>query len=173
MYNEGRLPPDLEAEKVGGILCVIVPEDKQILTVGHARVSSSDRKHLLESQSSRLWKYLSRNQRQSTTVLEVNVQMASVIYKSELNKMVAERLGISQAAAGDATSAFLDSIGLALSENGRVTLTGFGTFSVKDRAARKMRAIAGDNAGQMIDVPARKYVAFKAGNTLEQSVRNR
>ena len=98
--------------------------------------------------------------------------MASVIHKSELTKMVAERLGISQAAAGDATSAVLDSIGLALSENDRVTLTGFGTFSVKERAARQMRAIAGDNAGQMIDVPARKYVAFKAGSSLEQNVRD-
>ena len=99
--------------------------------------------------------------------------MASVIHKSDLNKMVAERMGISQAAAGDATSAVLDSIGLALSENDRVTLTGFGTFSVKERAARQMRAIAGDNAGQMIDVPARKYVAFKAGSSLEQNVRDR
>ena len=61
MYNEGRLPPDLEVEKVGHILYVIVPEDKQLLTVGYARVSSSDRKHLLESQSSRLWKYAGEN----------------------------------------------------------------------------------------------------------------
>ena len=70
----------------------------------------------------------------------------------------------------DATSAVLDSIGQALSENDRVTLTGFGTFSVRDRAARQMRAIAGNNAGQMIDVPARKYVALKAGNSLDQTV---
>ena len=97
--------------------------------------------------------------------------MVSVIHKSELSKMVAERLGISHAAAGDATSAVLDSIGQALSENDRVTLTGFGTFSVRERAARQMRAIAGENAGQMIDVPARKHVAFKAGNTLDQVVR--
>ncbi len=98
--------------------------------------------------------------------------MANMIRKTELSKMVAERLGISQVAAGEATSAVLDSIEQALSENDRVTLTGFGTFSVKERAARQMRAIAGDNAGQMIDVPARKYVAFKAGNTLEQTVRD-
>ena len=98
--------------------------------------------------------------------------MASVIRKTELSKMVAERLGISQTSAADATAAVLDSIGQALSENDRVTLTGFGTFSVKERAARQVRAIAGDNAGQMIDVPARKYVAFKAGNTLEQTMRN-
>ena len=50
----------------------------------------------------------------------MNVQMASVIHKSELSKMVAERLGVSQSAAGDATSAVLDSIGLALSEHDRV-----------------------------------------------------
>lgn len=86
--------------------------------------------------------------------------------------MVAERLDIRQAAAADATSAVLHSIGQALSENDRVTLTGFGTFSVRERAARRMRAISGENAGQMIDVPARKYVAFKAGNTLEQTVRD-
>ncbi len=34
-----------------------------------------------------------------------------------------------------------------------------------------MRAIAGENAGQMIDVAAPKCIAFKAGNTLEQTVR--
>lgn len=98
--------------------------------------------------------------------------MASVMHKTELSKIVAERLGISQASAADATAAVLDSIGQALSENDRVTLTGFGTFSVRERSARKMRSIAGQSAGQMIDVPARKYVAFKAGNTLEQKVRD-
>ena len=98
--------------------------------------------------------------------------MASVIHKTELSKIVAERLGITQAAAAEATATVLDSIGQALYEHDRVTLTGFGTFSVKQRAARQMRAIAGERAGQMIDVPARKYVAFKAGNTLEQRVRD-
>ena len=97
--------------------------------------------------------------------------MASVIHRAELSKIVADRMGVSQTAATGATGAVLDSIGQALSENDRVTLTGFGTFSVKERAARQMRAIADDNAGQMIDVPARKYVAFKAGNTLEQTAR--
>ena len=97
--------------------------------------------------------------------------MASVIHRVELSKIVADRMGVSQAAAADAIAAVLDGIEQALSENDRVLLTGFGTFSVKERAARRMRAIAGENAGQMIDVPARKYVAFKAGNTLEQTVR--
>ena len=98
--------------------------------------------------------------------------MPGAIRKTELSKMVAGQLGISQAAAADATSAVLDCITQALSENDRVTLTGFGTFSVRERAARQMRAIAGPDAGNMIDVPARKYVAFKAGSVLDQTVRN-
>ena len=97
--------------------------------------------------------------------------MASVIHKTELSRIVAERMGVSRAVAADATAAVLDSIAQALSENDRVTLTGFGTFSVRERAARQTRAIAGDSAGQMIDVPGRKYVVFKAGNTLEKTVR--
>ena len=107
-----------------------------------------------------------------TTVQGRKVQMARVIHKTELSKMVAERLGISQAAARDATSAVLGSIVQALSENDRVTLTGFGTFSVMERAAWRMRPNRGDNAGRTIHVPARKYVVFKAGNTLEQTLRD-
>ena len=61
MCNEGRLPSDLKVEKVGDILYVIVPEYKRLLTVGYARVSSSGRKHLLEGQPSRLWKYAGEN----------------------------------------------------------------------------------------------------------------
>ena len=98
--------------------------------------------------------------------------MASLIHRAELSKIVPDRMGVNLTAVADATAAVLDSIGQALSENCRVTLIGFGTFSVKERAARRMRAIAGENAAQMIDVPARKYVAFKAGNTLEQTVRD-
>ena len=97
--------------------------------------------------------------------------MASVIHRAELSKIVADRMGVSLAAAADATAAVIASIGQALSENDRVTVTGFDTFSVKERAARQMRAIAGENSGQIINVPTRKYVAFKAGNTLEQTVR--
>ena len=70
--------------------------------------------------------------------------LASVIHKAELSKMVAERLGISQTAAGDATSANLDSIGQALSENERVALTGFGAFAVREG----QRGDACDSGGQ-------------------------
>ena len=92
--------------------------------------------------------------------------MASVIHRAELSKIFADRMGVSPASAADATAAVLDGIKQALSENGRVTWTGFGTFSVKERAACQMRAIAGENAGQTIDVPAWKYAAFRVANTL-------
>ena len=103
-------------------------------------------------------------------MFEVNVKMASVIHKTELSSLLAERLGISQSLRRRCH--FRCSTLVSSSENDRLTLTGFGTFSVRDRAARQMRAISGDKTGQMIDVPARKYVAFKAGNTLEQTVRD-
>lgn len=75
--------------------------------------------------------------------------MANVIHRAELSKIVADRMGVSQTAAADATAAVLDNIGQALSENDRVTLTGFGTFSVKEQAARQLRAIGGENAGRV------------------------
>ncbi len=73
--------------------------------------------------------------------------MAEVIHKTELTRLVAARLGVSQASAAVASAAVLDSLEQALTENDRVTLVGFGTFSVRERAARQMRAIAGENAG--------------------------
>ena len=54
--------------------------------------------------------------------------MAEVIHKTELTKLVAARLGVSQASAAEATAAVLDSLEQALAENDRVTLVGFGTF---------------------------------------------
>jgi DNA-binding protein HU-beta len=54
--------------------------------------------------------------------------MAEVIHKTELTKLVAGRLGVSQASAAEATAAVLDSLEQALTENDRVTLVGFGTF---------------------------------------------
>ena len=103
---------------------------------------------------------------------EETAHLASVIHRAELSKIVADRMGVSLAAAADASAAVIASLGQALSENDRLTVTGFGTFSVRERDARQMRAIAGENVGQMIDVPARKYVALNAGNTLEQTVRD-
>ena len=96
---------------------------------------------------------------------------AGVIHKSALSKIVAERLGISQVAAVEAAAPVVESIEQALSVNDRVTLTRFAIFSAGQEAARLLRAIAGDNVGQIIDAASCNFVGLKAGNTLKQTVR--
>ncbi len=98
--------------------------------------------------------------------------MADRIHKGQLVDMVAKSLGCPKAHAAQSVNAVLNSIGQALSENDRVTLTGFGTFEVRDTSPRKIRPIAGPNAGQLIEVPAGKRVAFTAGSGLSDIVRN-
>lgn len=96
--------------------------------------------------------------------------MADRIHKAQLVNMVAESLGCPKAQAARSVNAVLDSIGQALSENDRVTLTGFGTFEVRDTSPRRIKPIAGPNAGQFIEVPAGKRVAFTAGSGLSDIV---
>lgn len=62
MLNEGRLPGDLEVERVGRLWYVILPDDTPaMLTVGYARVSSYEQKSQLEPQANRLWAYAGQN----------------------------------------------------------------------------------------------------------------
>ena len=98
--------------------------------------------------------------------------MTTGFHKTELCKMVSARLGVPQADAKNATEAVLESIKTGLQENGQVTITGFGTFKVKDVPARKVRMIAGANKGDLIDVPANKRVAFTPGKPFTEAVRN-
>ena len=98
--------------------------------------------------------------------------MAGRIHKGQLIAKVAESLECSKTDAATAVSAVLDNIGETLRENDRVTLTGFGTFEVRETPARKVRAIAGSNAGKIIDVPAGHRVAFVASKALKENARN-
>lgn len=57
-YNAGRLPPELQAHKIGGIVYVLAnPHATEGKTVGYARVSSAEQKPHLETQANRLWAY--------------------------------------------------------------------------------------------------------------------
>lgn len=87
--------------------------------------------------------------------------------KQELIKSVAEAAELTNAEADRAIKAFTDTITQALSEGDTVTLVGFGTFSVKDRAARTGRNPA---TGESIDIPAAKVPGFKAGAGLKGAV---
>ena len=87
--------------------------------------------------------------------------------KSELIDAIAASADISKAAAGRALDAMTESVTTALKDGDQVTLIGFGTFSVKDRAARTGR---NPQTGAEIQIKAAKVPSFKAGKALKDSV---
>lgn len=90
-----------------------------------------------------------------------------MVNKSELVEAIAGSADISKAAAGRALDAITDSIAAALKEGDQVALVGFGTFLVKDRAARTGR---NPQTGEPIQIAAAKIPSFKAGKALKDAV---
>jgi DNA-binding protein HU-beta len=88
--------------------------------------------------------------------------------KGELVENMADAAGISKAAAERALTGLLDSISGALSKDDKVTLVGFGTFSVSKRSARQGR---NPQTGAAINIPARKVARFKPGSKLADAVK--
>ena len=87
--------------------------------------------------------------------------------KGELVDAVAGSTGLSRADAGKAVDATLDAIQGTLSSGGQVSLVGFGTFSVKARAARMGR---NPRTGEAIHIAASNVPGFKAGKGLKDAV---
>ncbi|MCA9389921.1 HU family DNA-binding protein [candidate division WWE3 bacterium] len=88
--------------------------------------------------------------------------------KSELIEELAQRSDLTKRAAGDALNAMLDIITESLAKGDKVTLTGFGTFLVRQRAARMGR---NPQTGDPLHIPAQTTPAFRAGSALKESVR--
>lgn len=80
---------------------------------------------------------------------------------------MADSADISKAAAGRALDAMISSISGALKKGDSLTLVGFGTFSVRSRAARAGR---NPKTGETIQIKAAKVPAFKAGKALKDAV---
>ena len=87
--------------------------------------------------------------------------------KSDLIEAMAEAGDISKTAAGRALDALTDAIAIALKKGDTVSLIGFGTFSVKERAARTGR---NPQTGASIEIAASKTPAFKAGKALKDAI---
>ena len=87
--------------------------------------------------------------------------------KAELIEAVADATDTSKAEARRTLDAVLDSIAGALSNGDSVALVGFGTFNVRERAARMGRNPA---TGETIQIAASKGVGFKAGKSLKDSL---
>ena len=87
--------------------------------------------------------------------------------KSELIDAVASGTGLSRTDATNATDALLDSIVGTLQQGDQVTLVGFGTFSVRARAARSGR---NPQTGETIQIKASNSPGFKAGKAFKDAV---
>ncbi|MFH1216511.1 MAG: HU family DNA-binding protein [Pseudomonadota bacterium] len=88
--------------------------------------------------------------------------------KTDLVSAIAESAGITKISAERALVGFLDAVTGALQKGENVTMVGFGTFSISNRAARTGR---NPQTGKEINIAAKKIVKFKSGKALADSVK--
>ncbi len=88
--------------------------------------------------------------------------------KADLVDVVAKKASLTNKASRESVQAILDSIRDALKRGEKVVITGFGTFSVRSRAARTGR---NPQTGASIQISARKTPGFTAGKALKKAIR--
>ena len=88
--------------------------------------------------------------------------------KAELIDAMAEKAGLTKVQTRAALEAFMETVGETLKEGERISLVGFGTFSVARRAERKGR---NPQTKKEIIIPAKNVVKFKAGSDLSGHVK--
>lgn len=88
--------------------------------------------------------------------------------KADLVVKIAEKANLSKANAERALNAFLEAVEDTLVKESKLTLTGFGTFAVDSRKARKGR---NPRTGAEIEIPAAKVVKFRPGKLLKEAVK--
>jgi DNA-binding protein HU-beta len=87
--------------------------------------------------------------------------------KAELIDKIAKDAGVTKVQANDALDSFTNAVVATLKKGDRVTLVGFGTFSVSERAARNGR---NPQTGAVIKIKARKVPKFKAGKEFSTKI---
>jgi DNA-binding protein HU-beta len=87
--------------------------------------------------------------------------------KSELIDQIAESADLSKKEADAALNAFIMAITDTLKKDDKLSLIGFGTFSVSKRAAREGR---NPQTGKAIKIPAKNVVKFKVGTKLDEAI---
>jgi DNA-binding protein HU-beta len=92
------------------------------------------------------------------------------VTKQEFVERVAQKSGLNRREATEAVDAFLDSITDALRSGEDVSFTGFGKFSVQDRAARQ--GVNPRNPTERVQIPASRVPKFSAGSQLKQAVKS-
>ncbi|MBS4063115.1 MAG: HU family DNA-binding protein [Chitinophagaceae bacterium] len=87
--------------------------------------------------------------------------------KAELVAKMSEDAGISKTQANSALDSMIEAVSKTLKGGGKVTLVGFGTFSVSKRKARAGR---NPKTGEAIKIKAKKVAKFKAGKELAEKL---
>jgi len=95
------------------------------------------------------------------------LNMEEFMNKKELIESIASAADISKASAEKALNGTLAAIAETLKKGDKVTLVGFGTFSVSNREARQGR---NPQTGANIQIPAKKVAKFKAGSKLSETI---
>ena len=88
--------------------------------------------------------------------------------KGELVEKIASECALGKTVAEQVVASVFGAIADAMKAGDKVTLVGFGTFSVSERAAREGR---NPQSGETIQIPAKKVVKFKAGTKLTDGVK--
>jgi DNA-binding protein HU-beta len=96
----------------------------------------------------------------------ITIEGDDIVNKSQLIDKIAAGADISKASAGRALDSFIDAVTEALKEGDSVALVGFGTYSVRERAARTGR---NPQTGATIQIAAAKIPAFKPGKALKDA----
>jgi DNA-binding protein HU-beta len=88
--------------------------------------------------------------------------------KNDLIEKVAKKVGLTKKASNEAVMAILNGIKDSLAKGDKVVLTGFGTFKIRSRAARKGR---NPQTGASIQIAGHKIPGFTAGKALKKAVK--
>ncbi len=88
--------------------------------------------------------------------------------KADLVSKIADEAGVTKATAEKALNGFMDAVIAALAKGDKVTLVGFGTFSVAQRAQREGR---NPRTGATLVIKASKVAKFKPGNKMKDAVK--
>ena len=90
--------------------------------------------------------------------------------KQEVIEQLASKAGVTKKVADDVLEAFVNIVTETLQRDEKVSVTGFGTYSVSHRAART--GVNPQNPTEKIQIPAMKVPKFTAGKTLKDSIKN-
>lgn len=92
-----------------------------------------------------------------------------IFSKGEIINIIAEKHGVSKRLAGDIVNDVFENIIAAVADGKRVQISGFGSFSARERAARTGR---NPQTGEKLDIAATITPGFKAGKVFKDAVKN-